>query len=177
MQLQAVYDYVIVGAGIAGVQAAELLAQHGKSFIVLEAQSVLGGRVSTINIGEMAEAAGVSWIQNNPKVRDFQIEKGATWVELGHELIATLCKQLGVGLREQYGEGNNLYLSKERIFSNKELLKDKEVGQKLFQAVKKFEELSEIYGKTVLESRKRSKEADEMLKLYDGMTVGEFMSK
>lgn len=176
-QLRKTYDFIVIGAGAAGIQAAGLLAQHGKSFLVVEAQSVLGGRISTINIGEMSEAKGIKWIQSEPNVRNFQIEKGATWLESGHEYVFALCKKYGVGVREQYGEGNNLYLSKQRIYSSKQLLEDKEVGKKIFAAVKKFEELSETYGKAVLEDRKRTKTSDELLRRYDSMTVGEFMSK
>ena len=39
------YRYVIVGAGISALQAALILAQHGQSFIILEASERIGGRI------------------------------------------------------------------------------------------------------------------------------------
>jgi len=41
------YEFVIVGAGLSGLQAALILAQHSKSFIVLEASDKIGGRICT----------------------------------------------------------------------------------------------------------------------------------
>lgn len=47
-----VYDHLIVGAGIAGLYAAKLLAENGvKNFVILEAQEGMGGRVETIRLG------------------------------------------------------------------------------------------------------------------------------
>jgi monoamine oxidase len=133
-----VYDYIIVGAGVAGVQAGELLAQNGKNFLILEAQTIFGGRISTIIIGQLPETAKTKWVQSNPKVAKFNIEKGATWIESGHEFMFALCKQFGVDLREQYAKGNNIYVSKDKVFTHKELMTNPEIGTKLFDAVKKF---------------------------------------
>jgi phytoene dehydrogenase-like protein len=41
------YEYVVIGAGISGVQAAEVLASAGKSVIILEANDYAGGRIRT----------------------------------------------------------------------------------------------------------------------------------
>jgi monoamine oxidase len=41
-------DVVVVGAGVAGLAAARLLAQHGASVVVLEARNRIGGRVHTL---------------------------------------------------------------------------------------------------------------------------------
>lgn len=88
-----------------------------------------------------------------------------------------LSRQSGIEVREQFGEGNNLYMSKQRIYSNKQFLEDKVMGKKIFEAVRKFEELSKRYGEVVLEGRKRNKEADDMLRKYDSMTVSEFLDR
>jgi monoamine oxidase len=52
MQDPSHYKYVIVGAGISAMQAALILAQHGHSFIVLEASERIGGRICSLSLGE-----------------------------------------------------------------------------------------------------------------------------
>lgn len=47
------FDVVIIGAGIAGLSAAALLLQNGKSnILILEASNQIGGRISTTNFGK-----------------------------------------------------------------------------------------------------------------------------
>ena len=41
-------DVVVVGAGIAGLSAAYRLVQQGRSVVVLEAASAVGGRMTTV---------------------------------------------------------------------------------------------------------------------------------
>ena len=41
------HDVVVVGAGLAGLQCARLLEQHGLDVVVLEASDGVGGRVRT----------------------------------------------------------------------------------------------------------------------------------
>ena len=41
------YEFIIVGAGLAGLQAGEVLAQNNKDFLILEASNSTGGRVRT----------------------------------------------------------------------------------------------------------------------------------
>jgi monoamine oxidase len=74
------FDYIVIGAGLGGLLAAELICDTGKTFLVLEASKVAGGRVSTLKVGELPEAKGVQWVQDSERVREFRIEKGATWI-------------------------------------------------------------------------------------------------
>jgi renalase len=41
------YDYVVIGAGLAGITASRLLKDKGKNFVVLEKSRGLGGRMAT----------------------------------------------------------------------------------------------------------------------------------
>ena len=53
-QEQNIYDYIVVGAGVSGLQAAEILTLSNKyKVLILEAQPHVGGRITTINIGNL----------------------------------------------------------------------------------------------------------------------------
>lgn len=55
-------DTVVIGAGVAGLSAARLLAAEGLSVIVLEARDRIGGRVTTDRSAGRVTDLGASWI-------------------------------------------------------------------------------------------------------------------
>lgn len=55
-------DTIVVGAGVAGLTAARLLAAHGRTVVVLEARDRVGGRVVTDRRFGLATDMGASWI-------------------------------------------------------------------------------------------------------------------
>ena len=75
---------VVVGAGLAGLSAAESLARGGAGVVVLEARERLGGRVRTVVLGEQI------------------VETGAEWVDSTHWRMHELMNRYGV---EREGEG------------------------------------------------------------------------
>ncbi len=62
-------NVIVIGAGIAGLRAAEVLAKAGKKVIVLEGRTRIGGRIVTDRSWGVPLDLGASWIHgvtNNP---------------------------------------------------------------------------------------------------------------
>ncbi len=57
-----VFDTIVVGAGVAGLSAARLLAGAGRRVVVLEARDRVGGRVWTDRSDGLVTDMGASWI-------------------------------------------------------------------------------------------------------------------
>lgn len=78
------YDVIIIGAGISGLAAAQILREQGsENILVLEAQDYVGGRIKTWHEWGMPIELGAEFIHGN---------KTATWqyvTELGLETIST----------------------------------------------------------------------------------------
>ena len=78
------YDAVVVGAGWAGIRAAETLMDEGLTIIVLEANDYIGGRAWSINGDDSS---------NNPNTDDSNIpyDVGAEWLyNNGNDMEETL---------------------------------------------------------------------------------------
>ncbi|WCC80192.1 NAD(P)/FAD-dependent oxidoreductase [Cutibacterium equinum] len=75
------YDSIIIGAGLAGLTAAEELASAGHSVAVLEARSRVGGRLENAEL-------------SNGQV----IDLGGQWVGEGHEELRSLIASQGLEL-------------------------------------------------------------------------------
>lgn len=56
------FDTIVVGAGVAGLTAARLLADAGRRVVVLEARDRVGGRVVTDRADGLVTDLGASWI-------------------------------------------------------------------------------------------------------------------
>lgn len=56
------FDTVVVGAGVAGLVAARLLAGAGRTVVVVEARDRVGGRVSTERRDGLVTDLGASWV-------------------------------------------------------------------------------------------------------------------
>jgi len=80
-------DVIVVGAGVAGLKAAQELVAAGRSVVVLEAKDRVGGRL------KHAEVAGRA------------VDVGGQWVGAGHDVLREEAKRLGIETYQQYEAG------------------------------------------------------------------------
>lgn len=83
-------DVVVVGAGLAGLSAAEQLVNMGRSVLILEGRDRVGGRTLS------GEVAGV------------KVDLGGTWVSPRHTAILDLARRLGCTTTSQFNQGRNV---------------------------------------------------------------------
>jgi len=74
-------EVIIIGAGLAGLRAAQLLSAAGKNVLVLEGGEDVGGRVKTFDYGTLG-----------------QIEAGGAEIGSGDTRLLTLTQELGLSL-------------------------------------------------------------------------------
>ena len=84
-------DVVIIGAGLAGLTAADKLTQAGYRVVVVEGRDRVGGRIHTIDV------AGL------------KVDAGATWVGPHHEAIRDLAHRLDTPLVPQVRPGKCVF--------------------------------------------------------------------
>ena len=83
-------DVIVVGAGFAGLKAAQDLLAAGRSVILLEANDRVGGRM------KRGEVAG--------RVVDY----GAQWVGKGHDFLLEQARRYGIETYRQYDSGKTV---------------------------------------------------------------------
>jgi monoamine oxidase len=84
-------DFVVVGAGLAGLTAARQLVSQGKSVVVVEARDRVGGRLLNHSLGGGAIT-----------------EVGGEYIGPTQDRIAALAKAVGVDTFKTYNAGSNL---------------------------------------------------------------------
>ena len=83
-------DVIVVGAGFAGLKAAQDLVAQGRSVILLEANNRVGGRI------KRSEVAG--------RV----VDVGGQWVGTGHDLLLGEANKYGIRTYAQYDSGKTV---------------------------------------------------------------------
>jgi monoamine oxidase len=84
-------DLAVIGAGLAGLSAARLVAAAGASVVVVEARDRVGGRVLNEDIG----GGNV-------------VEVGGQWIGPTQDRLAAVASELGVATFPTYGAGENV---------------------------------------------------------------------
>lgn len=87
-------DVIVVGAGMAGLSAAERLVAEGKSVLVVEARNRFGGRV----LNEVLDSSDPTQV----------IEMGGQWLGPTQDRARALAQRLGLTLYPTYAEGDKL---------------------------------------------------------------------
>ncbi len=85
-------DVVVVGAGLAGLAAAQEVVRAGRSVLVLEARDRVGGRTLNASIG----GSDV-------------VEIGGQWIGPTQDRIAAVARDHGVETFDTYNAGDNVY--------------------------------------------------------------------
>ena len=92
------YDVAVVGAGLAGLNAATAIRDAGRSVIVLEARHRVGGRNLDHRLGPGKVA-----------------ELGGQWAGPGQDVVLGLAKELGVDTFPTYSQGKSVYYSNGQV--------------------------------------------------------------
>ncbi len=95
------HDVLVVGAGLAGLRAADRLAEAGVSVRVLEARDRVGGRTVSQSIGGA------------------RFDLGAQWTGPGQERVAALIARLGLSTHRQHVVGRKVLEVKGQVTTYK----------------------------------------------------------
>jgi len=90
-------DVVVVGAGLAGLAAAEALRAAGASVVVLEARDRVGGR---------------AWSEQLGKAR---FDRGGQWIGPGQDRLAALAARMGVDTFATWATGEKILDDGDRV--------------------------------------------------------------
>src|SRR5437588_8425649 len=84
-------DAVVIGAGLAGLSAARILAAADIDVVVLEARNRVGGRIYTRPAGDGT-----------------LLDLGAQWIGPTQDRLAALAAEVGVSTFQSYDSGDNI---------------------------------------------------------------------
>ncbi|MCD5344812.1 NAD(P)/FAD-dependent oxidoreductase [Agromyces sp. H3Y2-19a] len=140
-------DVVIVGAGAAGLTAANRLKDAGESVVVLEARDRIGGRLWTDDIdGAM-------------------LEIGGQWVSPDQDALIETIEELGLETYSRYREGENVYIAEDgerRLFEGEIFPVPAKTEGEIVGLIEKLDELVAEIDPDAPWAHPRAKELDEV---------------
>jgi len=87
-----IYDVIVIGAGMAGLEAASVLQANNLDVLILEARNRVGGRIVTTSMGSAWTDLGPSWLH-----------------DIDNNILANLADQYGIPLiNTPYTESNTV---------------------------------------------------------------------
>lgn len=92
------HDVLIVGGGVAGLNLARNIYKRNKTFVLVEAQELFGGRVKGLNHGIKPRES-----------EQWQVDMGATWFWPHQHRMLKLVDELKLPTFEQFQSGDVLY--------------------------------------------------------------------
>ena len=92
------YDYIVIGAGYAGLTAARKLIQANKNVLLLEARDRVGGRVYTKTLDDGS-----------------YVDLGGAWVGPTQDKIYELAREFGVETFKTYDIGKSTISYKGKV--------------------------------------------------------------
>jgi monoamine oxidase len=136
---------VIIGAGLAGLRCAHVLAQHNMSADVYEASDRIGGRT-------FSDSQSFSTV----------VERGGEFISSEHSRVRKLAPQLGLELERvqggSFGEGEDIYLIDGQVYTYDEANADWQMVWKAFRN----EERAAPWLQTYASSTERGKQLDQI---------------
>jgi monoamine oxidase len=149
------YDYIVIGAGYAGLTAARKLIQANKNVLLLEARDRVGGRVYTKTLDDGS-----------------YVDLGGAWVGPTQDKIYELAREFGVETFKTYDIGKSTISYKGKVKRYKGIIPPLPVGALLSLdfAMKKMNRLSKSVN---LEKPWLTPNAE----YYDSMTLDTWMHK
>ena len=98
------FDFIVVGAGYAGLTAARQLLKAGKTVKILEARERVGGRVHT------------------QQFEGFYLDMGGTWIGPTQDKIYALVREFDLSTFPTYDEGKSTLMMNGKIKNYKGLI-------------------------------------------------------
>ncbi|CAO1424857.1 unnamed protein product [Diamesa serratosioi] len=124
------YDVIVIGAGISGLGAAEVLRKAGVNYMVLEGQNRIGGRINTIEMMNLKD-----------NVEDkINIDAGAQWLHGKNNELFKLANNFNLIRPEESSEGEGDYIREDGLKFDEFFIK--KVDFKISQIMEECEEFA-----------------------------------
>ena len=105
------YDVIIVGAGLSGLMAAEILLKEEKKVLIIESSDNAGGIIKNKTIGQTMKYFNreLPCLEDSEAIEKTYIEIGASEILSSHTFMVKLAEEFDLTLFPYYQDGKFLY--------------------------------------------------------------------